>query len=76
MFEYMNIACESCSKQTAVVRAHLTRGWRPLGGVQIGYKEEWEQEPVLKEGPRSWALPKSTRKMYWVQTMTREGETK
>ena len=79
MFEYMILVDESCTALSCAVRVYLVEGWRPLGGLAVGYREGYiKQEPTLHgAGPRAWALPADPkRKMYWAQAMTREGETK
>lgn len=76
MIKYMILVDESCVLLMEAVREHLPEGWRPQGGIAVGYRDEWEQKPPAKTNPRSWALPKTIRRMYWAQAMIREGETK
>ncbi len=74
--EYIVVVGESCADLAEAVRENVSEGWRPQGGIAVGYRDEWEQHKPESAFPRVWTLPKETRKMYWTQAMVREGETK
>ena len=77
MFEYAVVTKDTDRMLLEAVNELVTLGWRPLGGVAVGYREEMEPvEPTMNVGSRAWRLPSTKHRMYWVQAMIREGEQK
>ena len=77
--EYTIVVRDSNTALRIAVEEAMTVGWRPTGGVEVGYRNEWIK-PKADEGiplPRGGLLrPPPKQQMYWAQAMTREGEIK
>ena len=77
MFEYAVITRASDVDLRDAVTNLAALGWRPQGGVAVGYREEMEDVlDTIPAGARAWRLPSTKHRMYWVQAMIREGEQK
>ena len=77
MYEYAIISRDTDVELRNAVNGLVKLGWRPQGGVAVGYRDEMvPEEPTAPPGSRAWRLPPTKRRMYWVQAMIREGEQK
>jgi len=79
MIEYAVISRDTDVDLRDAVNGLAKLGWRPQGGVAVGYRDEWIDPVGLSTpvGQRGWRVPPvPKRRMYWVQAMVREGETK
>ena len=77
MFEYAIVVNESCAEMLKDIRKLLDIGWRPQGGVVVGYRDEWiPVEPTMEVTRGTWNVPPAPkRRMYWVQAMVRDTQT-
>ena len=73
--EYTIVIRDSNMALRRAVEEAITKGWRPAGGVEIGYRNEWINEVPEVPLPRGYSSPPK-QQMYWAQAMTREGEIK
>ena len=79
MFEYAIISRDTDIGLREAVTNLAALGWRPQGGVAVGYRDEWIDPvglstPVGQRG--TWNVPPpAKRRMYWVQAMVRDTQT-
>ena len=79
MFEYGIISRDTDIGLRDAVNGLVTLGWRPLGGVIVGYRDEYipVEEPLMEiSRAGKWRVPPAQRRrMYWVQAMVRDTQT-